>query len=114
MMYHYAQLLAGQLSLGHILSDLGWFLEPVLMGRTAFMPNQRFVVVTKAGCYSSLAELISSALYLKGEGTVAQPHSSPTLYLLFPFWLYPAPLLRVCVCVCIVCCVTGVKNDVKS
>lgn len=35
-----------------ILSDLGWFLfyfsEPVLIGRTAFMPNQRFIVVTTA------------------------------------------------------------------
>lgn len=43
-----------------ILSGLGWFLEPVLIGRTAFMPNQRFIVVTKADrdWYSFLVRLV--------------------------------------------------------
>jgi len=41
------------------LLDLGWFLEPFLIGRTAFMPNQRFIVVTEADrdWYSSLVRL---------------------------------------------------------
>ena len=45
------------------------------------------------------------------EGSVAEPHPSPILYLPHSFWLYPAPFLPqrcVCfgVCVC-VCCVNG-------
>ena len=97
--------LLGQSWPSDTLSDLGWFLEPVLIGRTAFMPNRRFTVVTKAygDLYGLLVWLVweTCLLYLKWEGTVAQPHPSPILYLLHPLWLYTTPLLpQQCVCVC--------------
>jgi len=92
------------------LSGLGWFVfEPAVIGCTAFMPNQRFIVVTEAEIgtvyWSGWSE--RSVYYIwGGERTVAQPYPSPILYLMHLFWLYPAPLLpQCCESECIVCCV---------
>ena len=86
------------------LSDLGWFLEPFLIGRTAFMPNQRFIVVTEADrdWYSSLVRLFweKCLFYLRrvGNSCTAPPltHTVPPSLLALPNTHIATQL---CVCV---------------
>lgn len=110
--------LLGQSWPSDTLSDSGMgfiFLAPVLIGRTAFMPDQRFIVVTKAvGDLVGLREVCS---VWGGEGNIAQPHPlahtvPPASLLALPNTLV-ATAAWVCVCVsvrelcewCINCCV---------
>lgn len=111
----------GHLTLGHILSDLGWFFGPVLIGRTAFMPNQRFVVVTKADrdWNSLLLKLVLREVSVISEGG-GNGCTAPLLTHTVPpasFWALHNSPIAVCVCeresvsaFCVCECVNGVKK----
>lgn len=107
MMYHWCPAVASWPCWGRVgpwtLSDLGQFLEPVLIGRTAFMPNQRFIVVNKADRDLVHLRLVweRCLFYLKrgGNSCTAPPltHTVPPASLL----ALPNTLIATAVCVCV-------------